>query len=483
MAGQGPSGHLSIDDILAHIRTQLADRAPAAVTTAPAAGRRGSVVSVPYLTAPDDRALIPAGRDSYGLEEFLGLEEETFLQNAYRVVLGRDVDMTGRAHYLPLLLAGKISEVRILAGLRRSPEGRAQGATIRGLLPALVLDQFGRLPLIRPLTRPLAELAALPRTLQGLRRRHRLAETQHQELISAANAALGAVRKSLVRLERLLEEGADRPPAGAAADTRSALAEARQLLADQARQIGLLVARSQSAPGTPPPDLAAHAHDALYLALENRFRGAPEEIAARSARYLPLLAANPAVAEGGVVLDIGCGRGEWLAQLGEAGIAARGIDLNASMAEAARARGLDAVAGDAIQYLQEAPAGQLGAVTGFHIAEHLPFDVLVALLDAAHRALRPGGVILLETPNPENLVVAACTFHYDPTHNRPLPPELMRFLAEARGFEATRIIRKDADCDLDEPESGFVPGEVNDWFRQPADYALYAQKPAARVPA
>ncbi len=119
----------------------------------------------------------------------------------------------------------------------------------------------------------------------------------------------------------------------------------------------------------------------------------------------------------------------------------------------------------------------LAAITGFHIVEHIGFKDLVRLFDEARRVLMPGGIVLFETPNPENLVVGACTFHYDPTHNKPLPPDYLRFVAEARGFDATRIIRIAEDCDLSQPESGFAPAEINDWFRQPPDYALYARKP------
>jgi O-antigen chain-terminating methyltransferase len=134
------------------------------------------------------------------------------------------------------------------------------------------------------------------------------------------------------------------------------------------------------------------------------------------------------------------------------------------------------ISGDAIAYLQNQPDNSLGAITGFHIVEHLPFRVLIELLDQAHRTLMPGGAILFETPNPECLIVGACNFYYDPTHQNPLPPELMRFLAEARTFSSARVIRLDQDCDLDKPESGFMPVDVNSWFQMPMDYALYALK-------
>ncbi|MBS9721303.1 class I SAM-dependent methyltransferase [Tianweitania sp. BSSL-BM11] len=249
----------------------------------------------------------------------------------------------------------------------------------------------------------------------------------------------------------------------------------RQLTAfiDQARS-----ALPEAATQTPALQAAEDASlDSLYIAFENRFRGSTELISQRLRRYLGLTCETPPVAAGGTVLDIGCGRGEWLALLRDANVAARGIDLNGAMAAEARGRGLDAQEGDAIAYLRGLEEGSLAAVTGFHIVEHLAFQDLVALFDAAYAALAPEGFVLFETPNPENLVVGACTFHYDPTHNKPLPPDFLRFIAETRGFSDVRIIRRDEDCQLDQPESGFAPVELNDWFRQPADYAVYARKP------
>jgi len=155
----------------------------------------------------------------------------------------------------------------------------------------------------------------------------------------------------------------------------------------------------------------------------------------------------------------------------------RGFDLNTAMVEEAKSLDLDVIEGDAIAYLWNQPENSLAAITGFHIVEHISFTDLIGLFDAARRVLMPGGIILFETPNPENLVVGACTFHYDPTHNKPLPPDYLHFVAEARGFENARIIREDSDCDLSHSESGFTPEGINDWFRQPPDYALYAAKP------
>ena len=97
--------------------------------------------------------------------------------------------------------------------------------------------------------------------------------------------------------------------------------------------------------------------------------------------------------------------------------------------------------GDALSAMRECPAASVSVVTGFHIIEHMPFDVLIQLVDECLRALRPGGMILFETPNPANLLVAAERFYLDPTHRNPLPADMIAYLVGSRGFENTEILR------------------------------------------
>lgn len=487
---------LTIEDILKRVRAEVALLQPTspAASAAHEPGTRASLVSVPMLTHPDDGEGISVGRPAYAIDEFTALDEEDFLQNAYRVLLGRNVDGAGRTHYLSALRDGRSTMIGVLGSLRWSAEGRARGVRVRRLLPAFVFDRLARLPVLGWFIAPLVQFATLSRTVRRLDRRQAATDRRHRELISAANATLVAVRKSLVRLEATLLGTAQdvtetRALAQAAVDggegARLELAAARLVLADQTRLLAGFVDQARSAVPAAPEILEVancvdeHALDSLYVAFENRFRGSTDDIAKRLLRYLPIFRHSGAVAAGGEVLDIGCGRGEWLSLLKNSNVRGRGVDLNASMVAEARARGLEVLEGDAVDHLRGLPGDHLAAVTGFHIVEHLPFALLVRLFDEAYRALQPGGFVLFETPNPENLVVGACTFNYDPTHIRALPPDLLRFLAEARGYEASRIVRTDADCELDQPESGFTPVEVNDWFRQPPDYALYARKPLA----
>ncbi|MCD5995585.1 methyltransferase domain-containing protein [Pseudomonas sp. CDFA 602] len=191
---------------------------------------------------------------------------------------------------------------------------------------------------------------------------------------------------------------------------------------------------AEEAPGMPPE---------LYLEFEANFRGSKEMIRERLKANLPYFMNNAdAALTTDPVLDLGCGRGEWLQLLKEANIPAIGVDSNTAMIECCTDAGLEAYVGDALQYLAAMPAHSLSGLTAFHIIEHLPLDVFIGLIDEARRVVRPGGVVLFETPNPENLIVGACNFYIDPTHRNPMPPALVGFMLKARGFERVEIDRR-----------------------------------------
>lgn len=485
-----PDAGPNIDDILARVRAEIAaDAVDRETGSAAIRGRRAGAVP---LLAEDDVAALPAG-SGLTVDAFEPLDEETFLRTAYRLLLDRDVDASGRIHYLPALRDGRSTIVGILGALRWSAEGRARGVEVGGLKAAYFLDRVTRTPVVGRVVGPVLRVVRAARTMRRLHRRIAAADLRQRQTIQAANGSLMSIRAGLAqvdaeaaRVEAVAEEA--RETARRSMDSAEAalreLASGRRIVAEAASALGRTIAQARSAQpasGDPPAALDGiddHMLDSLYVAFEDRFRGSKADISSQIERYVEMVRTTGPVAEGGVVLDIGCGRGEWLALLKAGGIAARGVDLNEAMVRHSRDEGFDVVEGDAIAYLEGSPGASLAAVTGFHIVEHLPFKVLVGLLNECYRALSPGGIVLFETPNPENLVVGACTFHYDPTHTRPLPPDLLRFLAETRGYVDVRIVRSDEDCRLDQPESGFAPLEINDWFRQPPNYALYARKPS-----
>ena len=159
--------------------------------------------------------------------------------------------------------------------------------------------------------------------------------------------------------------------------------------------------------------------DTFYHRLENRWRGAPEEIAKRLRVYLPDIEGAWARTGQKPVMDLGCGRGEWLGLLKDHGIAGFGVDTNAVQLADAQGAGLDARQGDALQALADQPDNSLSALTAHHLIEHLPFDAVAWITREADRVLAPGGLLLFETPNTRNVLVGARTFHTIPRISNP----------------------------------------------------------------
>jgi SAM-dependent methyltransferase len=177
-----------------------------------------------------------------------------------------------------------------------------------------------------------------------------------------------------------------------------------------------------------------HSLDAYkYVGFEDQFRGSPEEIRTRLADYLPCFDGASEV------LDIGCGRGEFLQLLGERGVKARGIDINHEMVEACRDKGLNVVEGDALEYLESLPEASLGGLFAAQVVEHLEPDRLIALLGVAFGTLRPGSRIVLETINPACWAAFFDSYIRDLTHVRPIHPETLKYLLQASGFQAPEI--------------------------------------------
>jgi O-antigen chain-terminating methyltransferase len=175
------------------------------------------------------------------------------------------------------------------------------------------------------------------------------------------------------------------------------------------------------------------ARDSAYTAFENRYRGTREEIRERLLGYVERLRDQAPVA------DLGCGRGELLDLLRQAGIEAVGVEGNAEAARACGNLGLDVVHGDLVQFLAARDAASLGAVVAIQVAEHLPPPVLQTLLREAHRVLKPEGLLMLETVNPRSVVGFLEVYNRDLTHERPLHPDTLSFLAAAAGFSDVRV--------------------------------------------
>jgi SAM-dependent methyltransferase len=204
-------------------------------------------------------------------------------------------------------------------------------------------------------------------------------------------------------------------------------------------------ARPSGGTARPPaaPSRPGHAlDDAVYVAFENRFRGSRDEVRERLRGYVPLFATLSPVA------DLGCGRGEFLELLREADVDAMGAESNSQAARLCRDRGLSVSETDLLSFLSVRPDASLGGVFAAQVAEHLPPAVLLALLRESHRVLRPGGLLLLETVNPRSVVGFLEVYNRDLTHERPLHPDTLSFLAAAAGFGDVRVeLRSPVEAD------------------------------------
>ena len=185
-----------------------------------------------------------------------------------------------------------------------------------------------------------------------------------------------------------------------------------------------------AAPDTPGPEPPPFD----YMTFENRFR--PEEtVRQRQSDYLELLGTQKRV------VDLGCGRGELLELLGEADVSAYGVEINPDNVAVCREKGLEIVEGDAVSHLEGLEESALDGIVASHLIEHLTSDVLWRLITAAAEKLAEGGLLILETPNPESLLAGSINFHRDPTHVRPVHPDTLSFLCESAGFGAVEIRR------------------------------------------
>ncbi|WP_194174803.1 methyltransferase domain-containing protein [Desulfofundulus thermobenzoicus] len=252
----------------------------------------------------------------------------------------------------------------------------------------------------------------------------------------------------------------------------------------QERRLGLLLEEARQRlpePFSPEQsrtfiEKASDIYDGLYMEFEDHFRGTREDIKERQKVFIPLIQKAGAGTQERPILDLGCGRGEWLELLKAEGLIARGVDINKAMIMFCQELGLAVTQGDVLDYIRTLPNESIGAVTGFHIVEHLAFEHIINLFDETVRVLKPGGVAIFETPNPENILVGSCNFYFDPSHRNPLPSPMLKFLAEARGLCHVEIINLHPYPEAFKLSGSDVAERLNQLFYGPQDYAVVGWK-------
>jgi 2-polyprenyl-3-methyl-5-hydroxy-6-metoxy-1,4-benzoquinol methylase len=463
---QSTAKTLDLDELMERIRAEVSER------------KRLSGIAAPLSepgAAPADFA-----SHRWNARELLTLPTAEFMRASHLAFLGREPTPDEFVKLRDRILVSYVGRMRILREFRASKEARARryhlpgfwresardrlywsppakfgrlvAALIGGIyrMPGRIRDYIARIELLE---RRAAEASATIRAVQSAQaadRQNTGKQTrQMQEQLAGTKSALQQLGNSVSAIEHSVADHAR----NLSVDLPVRLSEIRTVLTDHWRAIVEQKFRTQALLSSGHPEISAnqpmqeklkegepHLLDALYLSFEDRYRGTREDIKDRQRIYLARIAATVALTGDGPVFDIGCGRGEWLELLAEGGIPARGYDVNRIAVEECRQRGLDARATDGLLVLAAEPDNNCSAITAFHVIEHIPFEQLVTLLDHSLRALRPNGLLILETPNPGNLIVAAEKFYYDPTHRNPLPCELMEYLMKSRGFEQVELL-------------------------------------------
>ncbi|MCF8104319.1 MAG: glycosyltransferase [Desulfohalobiaceae bacterium] len=209
--------------------------------------------------------------------------------------------------------------------------------------------------------------------------------------------------------------------------------------------------------------------DHIYWDLEEAFRGSTADLEAGLLQYIPLV--RDCLSEGEQVLDLGSGRGEWLGLLRKQNLFGKGVDHSQAMVEACRMRGFEVEQADILSCLEGLADNSVPVLTAFHVMEHLSPSILVRIWEEAYRVLRPGGMLLFETPNPENMQVSTYYFYCDPTHKKPVPPPVATYTLNALGFTAIRIIRSKP---LEPPIFG--QSRLDGFFSAAMEYAVIGYK-------
>jgi O-antigen chain-terminating methyltransferase len=416
---------------------------------------------------------------SLSLDDFGCADPREFVDTAYRTILGRAPSDAERERMLEALLTGSTRPLE-LGTLRYGEEGSARAVDVRGLRGRYLVQRLFRIPVIGAALEWASAVMRLPRTLRFFRgavETQAVRQSALQQQFAAEHAAL--VQRTADAERRLVD--AERTLDSAIFEARAVkeLAERTRTRVDAIHPPPLAetmvfpggplaaIARNRAglSPGVPIDSLSAHTRYALFESVFYDSR----TVAAKQRIYLDYV--DREVARDAPFLDLGCGRGEFLQILRGAGVESIGVDINPEVLGPLRAQGFTVFEQDLVAFLEhEGP--MFSGASVLQVAEHLPPLQIEQVLSLIAQRLVPGAVLIVETPNPLS-PFALGTFHTDPTHISPIPPERMRYAVEAAGFERTVTLFQARI-----PEGQFAGPDPRAYY---ADYAIvaYRSDPAA----
>ena len=509
------SSELDVDQLMSDIRETVLKKHPD-LDAKPEAIPSGLPLHHQLRIARPSLSLSPEfmfhHNDAYHINDLLKYQDRDFVKNAYRAILKREPDEAGFLYNLNLLQSGVFNKIDILASLRYSDEGKQNNVTINGLKWPATIRTLERIPVLGYLLELVLAFVRLPLMIRSQRQFQGYIVSQQFAIADYVNGVNDSVnshfnerqqseenkvqdreeRAELKNLLHRLEAMVNEQVMPIVLNEREKLGDAeRVLLHLEARHADLTqtVSRVRQQVSGLAGDVrvvehgfAAEKHrttddlqdwDKLYAAFEEQFRGSREEVEQRLRYYLPFLQELNAESK---ILDLGSGRGDWLRLLSKEGFNPRGVEVNEVFAETTRNEGFDVTHGEMMVYLARQPDDSFDLITAFHLIEHLNPDTMIRLLEEIRRTLKPGGRVFIETPSPENLVVAACNFYADPTHHKPVNPHTLMFILKKMGF--TELGLQFLHSVDGSPFQGESKGaeQMHMWFYGPRDYSVNARK-------
>jgi 2-polyprenyl-3-methyl-5-hydroxy-6-metoxy-1,4-benzoquinol methylase len=408
------------------------------------------------------------------IEDLLTVDSnQVFLEYCYEIILGRKIDFTGLRSFMKQLLEGHMSRKDIILSLHESDEGQQNKN-----LPAHIISEI--------------ETIKTQKVASGLleeRQRKNIFRKIYKKIQKKISAKLlSFIQKEMnKKLSPLIQNEMERIifPKLYTAEYRLKNAEGRILdMVDFVSSIKYKLPHPNisidintdidiKAPSS-DPQLTAFL-DKFYLDLLNKLRGTEEDILDRNRVYADVFLKLVGSKKDAPILDIACGRGEMLKIIKHLNLEGIGVDTNQTLIDYCKDQSLHVIKNDALSYLKSLKNNTLGAISVMHLVEHLEFEYLAKFLLESFRTLQPGGGIIIETPNPLNLVVSAVQFYMDPSHRNPIPVNLMQIILENVGFQVSHIdlgFRQAHDTPerIDNPKLEYM-------LNNPQDYALLGVKP------
>ena len=471
---------LSIDEIMQNVGKEVAHRGAYDLDKTPAtlSPQRAPQISLEPVISFSQKSI-------YHRDEFTVYDDLEFVEKAFIGILQRPADETGLSEYVHFLRNGGDKE-SILMILLSSDEAKKNAVVVTGLRWHRMLKRLRR---ILPNSRYIVhKIDKLDRFFAPWNRSN--PALGHQ--LSVQRAVNHHAQATSLYLEQHLQTYSEQAVLQAA--------QIKQLsMQVQVNQSDLATSRGHThsllsrLEGGPPGDNLGpikssqlneqHKFDAFYLAFEDACRGTDEETSSKLQPYVPYI--QQVVDQFGPLtsaVDIGCGRGEWLDLLRQLNIVAHGVDLNQVMIDHCLVQGHQVEQADALTWMQQQQPQSQQLVSSFHVIEHIPFNEYYLWFEQFSRILAPGGMLILETPNPENVLVGSHTFYHDPTHLNPITPTFLEFTAKFFGLQLLAIERLNPY-----PESAKVKGydelteRVNGHLCGPQDFGLIAIKPELHV--